>query len=164
MITLEQLLQSREDRARHQQDLLGNNPGRSLVCLTVQLPGSRKRSPASLIIGEAGVQALRQVFPGPAPEVRDLPTGYEAYLPVPLPPAEAKLLCCGIEDSHPLGRLMDIDVITADGPLDRASVGLEPRRCLLCSNPARYCMRARTHSVEDLLERVQQMVSAYGQL
>ena len=59
---------------------------------------------------------------------------------------------------------MDIDVITADGPVDRASVGLEPRRCLLCSNPARYCMRARTHSVEDLLERVQQMVSAYGQL
>ena len=96
MITLEQLLQSREDRARHQQDLLGKNPGRSLVCLTVQLPGSRKRSPASLIIGEAGVQALRQVFPGPAPEVRDLPTGYEAYLPVPLPPADAKLLCCGI--------------------------------------------------------------------
>ena len=67
MITLEQLLLSREDRARHQQDLLGKNPGRSLVCLTVQLPGSRKRSPASLTIGKAGVQALRQAFPGPDP-------------------------------------------------------------------------------------------------
>ena len=137
MITLEQLLLSREDRARHQQDLLGKNPGRSLVCLTVQLPGSRKRSPASLTIGKAGVQALRQAFPGPDPEVRDLPSGYEAYLPVSLPAPQAKLLCCNIEDSHPLGRLMDIDVITPEGPLDRTSVGLEPRRCLLCSNTAR---------------------------
>lgn len=164
MITLDQLLQSRDERARHQRDLLGKNPGRSLVCLTVQIPGPQKRTPASIAIGKAGVQALRQSFPGLDPEVRDLPTGYEAYLPVPLAAPEAKLVCCSIEDNHPLGRLMDIDVITAGGPLDRASVGKEPRRCLLCSNPARFCMRAHTHTQQELLDKIQQMVSAYGQL
>lgn len=164
MITLDQLLQSRDERARHQQDLLGKYPGRSIVCLTVQLPGPQKRSPASLVIGKAGVEALRHSFPGLEPEVRDLPTGYEAYLPVALPAPDAKLLCCSIEDTHPLGRLMDIDVITADGPLDRTSVGKEPRRCLLCSNPARLCMRAHTHTQQELLDKIQQMVSAYGLL
>ena len=44
-------------------------------------------------------------------EVRDLETGFEAYFVVDMAPLEAKQLCCRIEDSHPLGRLMDIDVI-----------------------------------------------------
>ena len=164
MITLEQLLQSREDRARHQRNLLGKTPGGALVCLTVQLPGPQKRSSDSLIIGNAGLEALRGAFPASAPEVRDLETGFEVYLPVMLPAARAKSICCGIEDTHPLGRLMDIDVITAEGPLDRSAVGLEPRRCLLCSNSARYCMRARTHSTQELLDKIHCMVSAYGQL
>ena len=163
MITLDQLLKSREDRARHQQDLLGKNPGGSLVCLTVQLPGPQKRSPVSIKIGEAGLSALKEAFPGIEPEVRDLDTGFEVYMPVPLPALEAKRLCCAIEDEHPLGRLMDIDVISnGEGPLGRESVGLEPRRCLICDKPARYCMRARTHSTGELLDRINQMVEAYN--
>lgn len=160
MITLEQLLQSRDERARLQQDLLGRFPGRSLVCLTVQLPGPEKRNSHSLVIGHAGVKALADAF-GADPEVRDLETGFEAYLTVPIPATDAKRLCCSIEDSHPLGRLMDIDVITWDGPMGRDSIGMEPRKCLLCDKPARWCMRARTHTVEELLNRIGQMVEAY---
>ena len=52
-VTLEQLLQSREERVQHQTDLLGTHPGTSLVCLTVQLPGAEKRTPASLKIASA---------------------------------------------------------------------------------------------------------------
>ena len=163
MITLEQLLQSRDERARHQQDLLGIYPGRSIVCLTVQFPGSLKRSPDSVMIGEAGVKALRGAFPGNEIEVRDLETGFEAYLSVGMPAQQLKRVCCGIEDTHPLGRLMDIDVITPSGPLDRTSVGFEPRRCLICDKPARYCMRAHTHSQAELLDRIRQMVNAYRQ-
>jgi len=161
VITLEQLLQSRDERSRHQQDLLGKHPGGSVVCLTVQLPGPEKRTPDSLIIGNAGVEALRQVFSVSCPEIRDLPTGFEAYLVVDMPAREAKSACCRIEDSHPLGRLMDIDVITEDGPMDRGELGLEPRRCLLCDKPARFCMRAHTHTHAELLDRISQIVNAY---
>ncbi len=56
---------------------------------------------------------------------------------------------------------MDIDVITRDGPMGRDSIGMEPRKCLLCDKPARWCMRARTHTVEELLNRIGQMVEAY---
>ena len=164
MITLEELLRSREDRVSHQADLLGANPGKSLLCLTVQLPGPEKRTPDSLAIGKAGLEALRAAFPCGEPEVRDLETGFEAYLLTNLPPLEAKRIACRIEDTHPLGRLMDIDVIVNEAPVSRSEIGLEPRRCLLCDNEARYCMRARTHTTGELLEKISGMVGVYTKM
>ncbi len=181
MITLEQLLDSRDRRAEHQQELLRAYPGCSLICLTVQLPGPVKRSRESLVIGGAGLAALLGVFGSVIrhSHVRYLETGYEAFMLVPLPALEVKKRCCRIEDEHPLGRLMDIDVLGAvmPGPdrasetpdqvggdfalLGRADVGLEPRRCLLCDNEARYCMRAHTHSTEELLAKIAEMVEEY---
>ena len=90
-------------------------------------------------------------------QVKDLETGYEAYLAVNLPPRLVKTLCCEIEDTHPLGRLMDIDVVG----VDRAAIGLPPRKCLLCENEVRYYMRARTHSAEELLGRIEEMIKDY---
>ena len=156
-ITLEQLLESRDNRAEHQKDLLGCYPGKSLLCLTVQLPGPEKRNALSLAIAHAGVEAVRKAFPLAYEELRDLETGYEGYFVVPIPPQEAKRLACQIEDTHPLGRLMDLDV----PGFDRASIGLAPRRCLLCGNEVRYCMRAHIHSREELLNRMEQMVQTY---
>lgn len=164
MITLEHLLDSRDRRVQHQKQLLLAYPGCSLICLTVQLPGPVKRSRESLIIGGAGLAALLGLFGSVLRhvQVRDLETGYEAYLLVPLPSLEVKRRCCKIEDEHPLGRLMDIDVMDGDEPLSRADLGLPARQCLLCSNEARYCMRARTHTTEELLEKISQMVLAYS--
>ena len=175
-ITLEQLLKSRDERVEHQKDLLGDNPGKSLLCLTVQLPGPEKRNRTSLAIALAGVEAVRNAFTPEYEELRDLETGYEAYFLVSLPAAEAKRQACHIEDTHPLGRLMDIDVLkraegnyflcsspknqfpSAIGAISREDIGLGPRKCLLCDNEVRYCMRAKTHTTAELLARIEEMV------
>ena len=161
MITLDQLLASRDARAALQQEMLAENPGCCIVCLTVQLPGPEKRSATSLAIGKAGADALRARFPHAPLTERDLPTGYEAYLPLPMAPEEAKRITCELEETHPLGRLMDIDVVGAEGPVSRADIGLAPRRCLLCDRDARYCMRAKSHTREELLTRIEEIVSMY---
>ena len=159
MITLEQLLESRDRRAAHQQELLETFPSCALVCFTVQLPGAVKRNRTSLLIGGAGMAALLDKFGSVLKhvQVKDLETGYEAYLAVPLPPLVVKRLCCEIEDTHPLGRLMDIDVVG----VDRSVLGLPPRRCLLCGEQVRYCMRARSHTTAQLLERIEELVAAF---
>lgn len=157
MITLQELLESRDARAARQGELLSQYPGRALVCLTVQLPGPEKRNASSLKIAAAAVEAIEKSFVPEYKELRDLETGFEGYFIVPESPLEAKKKAVEIEETHPLGRLMDIDV----RGMDRASAGLPPRRCLLCDNEVRYCMRAKTHTREELLEKIEKLCEAY---
>ena len=111
MITLEQLLESRDRRAERQRSLLALYPGRTLLCLTVMLPGPVKRSSSSLRIASAAVAAVRSTFDLQFEELRDLETGYEGYFIVDLDPISAKRLAVSLEEEHPLGRLFDLDVI-----------------------------------------------------
>lgn len=187
MITLNELLASRDARHATQQKLLAEHSGKTLVCLTVVMPGSVKRNHQSLTAAHAAVEAMRKAFgikenkglspletlenpenpeplENPAPTLLelDLETGYEAYLITPMPLLEAKRIAVKIEDTHPLGRLFDIDIINADGvPVSRDAIGEKPRRCLICDHEARYCMRMRWHTQEEIWAKINEMVDSY---
>lgn len=190
-ITLDELLASRDARHAMQQKLMAEHSGKTLVCLTVVMPGSVKRNLQSLTVARAAVEAMRKAFGVkntdelmrsdeliPETELltdelrindegclieRDLNTGYEAYLITPLPLLEAKRVAVEIENTHPLGRLFDIDVIDKQGiPVSRDRVGGQPRRCLVCDHEARYCMRMRWHTQEEIWARIRQMTDDYA--
>ena len=161
MITLQELLDSRDRRARRQGELLSQFPGRALLCLTVQLPGPEKRNALSLKIARAGVEAIEKRFNPPFKETNDLETGFEGFFVIDGQPLEVKRAAAELEDTHPLGRLMDLDVIGPEGPIGRADIGLQERRCLICEKPARYCMRAGSHTHEQLMAKIKQLVSSY---
>lgn len=161
-ITLQQLLDARDARRELQQELIRRNPGKSLVMLTVNIPGSEKRTPEALVTGRAGVEELMRVFDTDSVTERDLPTGFEAWLLTPLPPDEAKSRAISIEQTHPLGRLMDIDVFQSDGtPIARAGMGEASRRCLICGEDARVCMRTFAHSQEELHSKIHSLVHEF---
>ena len=161
-ISLEQLLQSRDDRCARQAALVKAWPGRTLVCLTVILPGPVKRDARSLKVAEAGVAAVREILNPVYKELYDLETGYEGYFIVDGQLLDIKKACCEIENEHPLGRLMDLDVLEPAGesvvPVSRERVGESPRRCLICGRPARECMRSHAHSREDLLWEIDRLL------
>lgn len=163
-ITLDQLLASREKRCAKQQELLQQYPEATLVCLTVIMPGNVKRNFFSLITAGAALQQVINRYDGTLVHLstNDLTTGFEAYAITTLNHAQAKEIACDIEDTHPLGRLFDIDVINTDGsPIPRAAVGHRPRQCLLCEKESRYCMRNRTHSQQELQNRISELVHNY---
>ena len=198
-ITLDELLASRDARHAMQQKLMAEHSGKTLVCLTVVMPGSVKRNLQSLTVAHAAVEAMQKAFGMKSEErrvkntdelmrsdelipetelltdelktndegcliERDLNTGYEAYLITQLPLLEAKRVAVEIEDTHPLGRLFDIDVIDKQGiPVSRDRVGGQPRRCLVCDHEARYCMRMRWHTQEEIWARIRQMTDDYAQ-
>ena len=161
MITLQELLDSRDRRARRQGELLSQFPGRALLCLTVQLPGPEKRNALSLKIARAGVEAIEKRFNPLFKETNDLETGFEGFFVIDGQSLEVKRAAAELEDTHPLGRLMDLDVIGPEGPIGRADIGLQERRCLICEKPARYCMRAGSHTHEELMAKIKQLVSSY---
>ena len=161
-ITLEQLLKARDDRYARQLALTKDWPDRTLVCLTVVLPGPVKRDARSLKVAEAAVAAIWEVFDPVYKEVYDLETGYEGYFIVEGTLLDVKKACCEIENVHPYGRLMDLDVIERVGdcvaPVSRDRIGEEPRRCLLCDRPARECMRAHTHPFGEIIQTIDKIV------
>ena len=163
-ITLEQLLKARDDRYARQLSLTNEWPGRALVCMTVVLPGPVKRDARSLKVAEAGLEAVRAVFTPVYQEAYDRETGFEAFFLVDVPLLDAKKACCEIENEHPFGRLMDLDVLEPVGetvvPVSRERVGEPPRTCLLCGRPARACMRARTHSQEELIRVIDRLLAS----
>ena len=153
-ITLEQLLEARDRRSERQLALVNEWPDRTLVCLTVVLPGSVKRDARSLRVADAAVAAVRERLAPVHEALYDLETGYEGYFLVDAPLLDVKRICCAIENEHPYGRLMDLDVLEPVGdtvaPVSRDRVGESPRACLLCGRPARECMRARTHTPTEI--------------
>ena len=155
-ITLDRLLASRDARKAMQEKLLGMYSESTLVCLTVVMPGSVKRNDLS----------LRQAFHAETEHFmeRDLETGFEAYALVKVEEVEAKRRVCDIEDIHPLGRLFDLDVISrkTGTPISRSDVGRKGRTCLLCHQEARYCMRNKTHSQQELLNEIRRLVAQYA--
>jgi triphosphoribosyl-dephospho-CoA synthetase len=57
-----------------------------------------------------------------------------------------------IEETHPLGRFIDLDVYNhPDKSISRMDIGAPLRTCMLCEEPAILCMRYEKHSIDDML-------------
>lgn len=154
-VTLPSLLAARDARRERQSLLLREYPEYALIVLTVNIPGAVKRTEASVGTGRSGAEALRGALGSLIrnEEVHDLETGYEAFFVADIGREEAKRMAVEIEETHPLGRIMDIDVI-GEGcvPLSRKEFGLPERSCMICGEQARVCMRAGRHTLGQLLD------------
>ena len=159
-ITLEQLLESRDKRAEFQAILLRgyNTP---LVSFTVNMPGKVKKDHRSARIFEAGVEAIRETLAGHVVyyKLLDNLTGPEGYFAVDMAVDDLKAAMCRIEDEHPLGRLMDIDVLSAPGKhVSRTTLGHQPRKCLVCGGMAAACTRSRAHPTQQLIDAIDRLL------
>lgn len=164
-VTLDALLRSRDERWAMEKSLLCEYPKAVVVVLTVVMPGSVKRDWRSLVVANAAVEAVNVSLECDtlASSTRDLTTGFEGYWVVRGDAVDVKRRLCAIEETHPLGRLFDIDVLGKDAvPIPRTALGLAPRRCLMCANESRWCMRNRSHAPEEIQAKITEMVAAYG--
>ena len=162
-VTVQDMMAARDRRAALQRELLSRY-GRTLLCFTLNIPGPVKDS-ALIREGFAlGKRALQDGFLrlGAAPlffeEHTDF-TGCEAFYVLPLPALQVKQMAADIEETSPLGRLFDLDVLSSDGTkVERQEIGLPGRRCLLCGQSAQVCARSRTHSVEALQKETRRIL------
>ena len=157
-VSLVQMLDARERRVWHQQELLGAY-GKPLVCFTMNIAGPVKDSPLIRRGFARGRQLLERQFLrcGIKPLKIDLSkavTGPEAFYVLDAEPLTIKKLTTLVEDASPLGRLFDMDVLRPDGKkVDREELHLEGRKCLICGGPAKVCSSRRVHPVAELQAR-----------
>lgn len=78
-------------------------------------------------------------------------TGDELIMSVHCSPEKLKEKSLLIEESLPLGRLFDIDILDKNGiKLSRTYF----RKCIICGQIAHECSRARSHSIEELQQKI----------
>ena len=152
-----ELLEAREQRAARQQAMLDRHK-LPLISFSMNIPGPVKRTP---LIEFAFDEALLLLPQGQAVEQTVLreDTGCEAILCCDIPAETLKSFCQAIEETSPVGRLYDLDVLTPEG--EKLSRGVM-RPCLICGGPAFPCARSRAHSLEELDAAVTRLLEDFA--
>lgn len=95
-------------------------------------------------------------------EERETPAGAESHFVTDLEGVVLKRYAVHLEEEHPIGRLLDADVLARRcEPIGREDLGLLPRRCLCCEREAKLCARERRHSSEELLYRADELLARW---
>ncbi|MDD4725887.1 MAG: citrate lyase holo-[acyl-carrier protein] synthase [Tissierellia bacterium] len=163
---LNQILQSREERAQKQIDILYKYP-HSLISFTLNTPGSIKDNQLYRKIHNEGFDLIQRLITISKLEIMykeyiNKPTGAEGYVSVDTEAELLKSIMVSLEKDHPLGRIFDIDVFDKDhNQMSRTDLGLETRTCLLCNKDARICMREKNHTYEELIARIEEVSKDY---
>lgn len=159
-VTLQEILLAREKRVRQQQQLL-QEFGCPVICFTMNIAGPIKNTPLIQRGFRAGLDYLEQRIPQDMilkQILETAKTGNTAMLAVQMDAANLKQICTEIEESSPLGRLFDMDVLDQDGSkLSRSTL----RGCIVCGAPGRNCAARRVHSVSQLQAITNQILTTH---
>lgn len=164
-VTLAEMLATRERRAAIQQEILQATDGAALVSATLNIPGPVKSSPLLVALFNQAMEQIEARLQDTTPLVnlyREEKTGPEYYLLVGLNPKEVKKRMVDIEENHPYGRLLDLDILWLEDDtkksISRQELGLPSRRCYVCQQDAKICGRARKHSIEEMRQAIEKMI------
>ncbi|MDU7531822.1 MAG: citrate lyase holo-[acyl-carrier protein] synthase [Peptoniphilus harei] len=70
-----------------------------------------------------------------------------------------KKLMMEVEEESMGGRLLDIDIYDKDfSQISRSSLGLPERKCIICGDTARTCIKEERHNLKELEERVREII------
>ncbi len=163
IIDVYQMAEARENRRNNQLKLMKkfNFP---LISFTLNIPGPRKSSFHFSRIHAEGIRIIYEKLNGSVINMDSykLLTGNEAYFSIDLAATVIKRITIEIEDTHKMGRIFDIDVLDKEGlSISRTTLGMKPRKCLICPEEAAVCSRSRSHTVEDLLEEIESITRKF---
>ncbi|KFL33878.1 MULTISPECIES: triphosphoribosyl-dephospho-CoA synthase CitG [unclassified Sulfurospirillum] len=166
--TLDAILHAKEERARKQKMLLSRHPLASLISLSINIPSLIKLSHEAVVVHEIAHQALLEMLENEGIELlacenQLAATGAESFLTCNAEAKVLKVFTCKLENSHPLGRLMDIDVLDSSGTiLSRSALGLSKRRCFVCEEEAQLCARSQKHTYAELNSHIKHLVEQHA--
>lgn len=160
------ILESREERAFRQKELI-DKYNQTLISFTINAPGIEKNRDSYNKIHKEGYYYILDVLLNNNTKITykeylEKETGNEAFIVVNRDSKDVKKITVKIEDNHILGRVFDIDVFDKDmTQLSRVNLGLSPRRCLICEENARVCIKEKNHSYEELINYVDTLWRVY---
>ena len=159
-VGIDEVLNCREKRVAIQNDMIRKYK-KPVISFTMNIPGPIKTNneiKKAFNIGKNLILEKLKENNTAILEIQELNenTGNELFISTNLLAEKIKNITVVIEESSELGRLFDIDVIDVNfEKLSRKSF----RKCLICEEQAQECGRSRKHSVEELQNKVEEILS-----
>lgn len=158
--TMEEILFQREERAARIESLV-QKYSKPVLSISVNIPGDIKLSENSKKVFDEACNIMNKALGNKVlfTEMFVENAGCYALLAVDLKSDDLKLASIDIEDNHPLGRLIDLDVIDLSMKhVSRTDMYKPFRKCLICDENAKICSRSRKHSVAELVSKFDEIV------
>ena len=158
------VLEAREERWNRSLTRRRGN-GLTLFTATLCLPVAYRTASEFKILLRRLCSLLREQLAREGLDLReeeplDGADGPALFFTVSAPAATVKERCVEAEDRLPGGRMLDIDVMDRQGePVGREALGLPPRQCFVCRQPAAVCVSRKVHSREEVRQRVEELLA-----
>lgn len=155
---LNRVLENRELRQNRQWSLI-EKFNSTVLSLTLNIPGCKKDSSDAKFIYETAIKEIDKLGLKEYEKILTCKdTGYEALWALHVEAKQLKILTCKVEEDHPLGRFMDIDVIDNNKKILSRKTS---RKCYICQEDAKKCARSQKHSIKELLAYINKTVDDY---
>ena len=156
-----------EDREKRYNDVLELSRKFNLpvVCGKLNYPGGNKNTVEANRAFEILLEILKEKFRMKVVSSRALEgfDGRSILMAVDMSPEAIKETTVELEDNGQIGRIFDIDVYIKEGEsINREMINLPPRKCIICGENARICVRSKKHSLEETLNRINEIINYYG--
>ncbi len=165
---LKNILEQKEKRFQKVQ-LLSQKFQKTTICLKVNYPGADKKTEISENLFKMGISVFENLVKENGLELLfqkevTAEAEYEFFAVInDSNSLEIKKLLIELEDNHSLGRLWDFDIYDPKGNLiKRTALNCGNRKCFLCANDANFCKKNKTHSTEQLLEKIEELYKLYS--
>lgn len=166
-VSLIEMLDAREERYVKQQELLAKAPECSLLVVTMNIPGDVKNSSIIQSVFDTAINQINQLVNKDfirSFELKTAKTGNEAFYLINMKANDLKQLMLEVEETHPQGRLFDLDVLYVNDQdelvkVSRDDFDIEPRRCFVCNKDAKGCARSRAHTTEEMKEAIASLIA-----
>lgn len=158
---IDQILEARENRMIEIKQALLNSP--MVLLIKANTPGQLKNIWTSKYL----VLQFRKLMEHTCDtcESHYFESADGPYVMINLPQDDAvsiKHFLMHIEETHPLGRFIDLDLF--DQPnrsISRLDINAEPRTCMLCERPAIECIRNHRHSLIEINQHIEDYTIQY---
>lgn len=155
-----ELLDLREERDHFEKELLEKYHG-TLLTIRANFPGADKRHEKADLAAVILYEDVKNHF-NPFHEERiQNAEGMILFLLLKEKSIEVKRKIIEIEETHPLGRLLDMDVRDDMKIWSRRDFNLPGRKCYLCDELAIHCVRSEKHGKEEVIKHFIKTVDDY---
>ena len=159
-VGIEEILDCREKRVTIQNEMI-KKYNKPVISFTMNIPGPIKTNNEIKKAFDIGKNLILENLKENNIKVLEIQelnenTGNELFISINSLAEKIKNITVAIEESCELGRLFDIDVIDINfEKLSRKSF----RKCLICEEQAQECGRSRKHSIKELQDKIEEILS-----